>query len=263
MGPAPLFLSPSPFHENQPPVSETQEDSNSRQLEAALVDKARDGDVGAVRDLLGRGVDPNAMFDAQSEADAPPITGKVTALLFTSWGGHTEIAKTLLEAGADPDRGSLNGKMPLAVAAGKGHSHIVEALLEAGADPDASTENAGPPLGFALHGGDRESIELLLEAGGDPNCRITDQDYTLLSYTAVEDEPQLTEILLEEGADPDLVDSDGLTALAYTALSGATSVAQKLLDAGADPTTSPGHRSLPELARDRGNPEVASLLSRK
>jgi ankyrin repeat protein len=76
----------------------------------------------------------------------------------------------------------------------------------------------------------------------------------------VEDEPQLTELLLEEGADPDLVDSDGLTALAYTALSGAANVAQRLLDAGADSTISPGHRSLSELARDKGNPEVADLL---
>ena len=241
-------------------MSEIQEDSSDRELEAALVNRARDGDVDRVRDLLGRGVDPNATFAAQSEADASPVTGKITALLFASWAGHTEIAKVLLEAGAEPDRGSLNGKTPLAAAAGKGHSGIIELLLEAGADPNASTGSAGPPLGFAVHGGDKESIKLLIEAGSDPNCRITDQDYTLLSYTAVEDEPQLTEILLEAGADPDLVDSDGLTALAYTALSGATGVARKLLEAGADPTVSPGHRSLPELARDKGNPEVASLL---
>ena len=242
-------------------MSEAQEDSAGRELEAALVDKARDGDVDRVRDLLGRGVDPNATFAAESEADAPPITGKITALIFASWAGHTEIAKVLLEAGAEPGLGSLNGKTPLAAAAGKGHAGIVEALLEAGADPSASTERAGPPLGFAVHGGDRESIKLLIEAGSDPNYRVSDQDFTLLSYTAVEDEPQLTELLLQEGADPDLVDSDGLTALAYTALSGATGVAQKLLDAGVDPSISPGHRSLPELARDKGNPEVASLLS--
>ncbi|MCS3635900.1 ankyrin repeat protein [Salinibacter ruber] len=241
-------------------MSETQENPSDRELEAALVDNARDGDADRVRDLLGRGVDPNATFDAQSEADAPPVTGKITALIFASWAGHTEIAEALLEAGAEPGLGSLNGKTPLAAAAGKGHSGIVEALLEAGADLSASTERVGPPLGFAVHGGDRKSIELLLGAGADPNCRVTDQNYTLLSYTAVEDEPQLTELLLEEGADPDLVDSDGLTALAYTALSGAANVAQRLLDAGADPTISPGHRSLPELARDKGNPEVADLL---
>jgi ankyrin repeat protein len=252
-------------------MSEAQEDSAGRELEAALVDKARDGDVDRVRDLLGRGVDPNATFAAESEADTPPVTGKITALLFASWAGHTEIAKVLLEAGAEPGLGSLNGKTPLAAAAGKGHAGIVEALLEAGADPSASTERAGPPLGFAVHGGDRESIKLfieagiieagIIEAGSDPNYRVSDQDFTLLSYTAVEDEPQLTELLLQEGAEPDLVDSDGLTALAYTALSGATGVAQKLLDAGVDPSISPGHRSLPELARDKGNPEVASLLS--
>jgi cytohesin len=244
-------------------MSKTQEDSSDHGLGAVLVNEARNGDVDAVRDLLGRGADPNAMFEARSETDTSPVTGKVTALLFASWAGHTEIAEALLEAGAEPDRGALNGKTSLAAAAGYGHPDIVEALLEAGADPNAYQEDSGPPLGFALEGGLPDIAESLLSAGADPDCRFSDNGFTLLSYTAVEDMSEMTELLLEAGANPDLVDNDGYTALAYAALSGATDVARKLLDAGADPSITPGHRSLPELARDEGNPEVASLIRKR
>jgi cytohesin len=235
-------------------------DGNS-ELHASLLNQARDGNLEAVLDLIERGADPDAMFEAQSEKDEADVSGNVTALLFASWGGHTEIVETLLEAGAEPGRGSINGKTPLAAAAGYGHPDVVESLLEAGADPSASGEDGGPPLGFAMGGGHPEIAERLLDAGADPDCQFSDNDFTLLSYTAVEDKPHMTELLLEAGANPDLVDNDGYTALAYTALSGATEVTRKLLDAGADPSILPGHRSLSELARDKGNPEVADLLS--
>jgi cytohesin len=239
-----------------------QEDDGSSQLNASLLDQARNGNLGEVQDLLERGADPNAMYEAQTEGGETDVSGNVTALLFASWAGHTEIVKTLLEAGAEPDRGALNGKTPLAAAAGYGHPGIVEVLLEAGADPNAPREDTGPPLGFALRAEHTGIAEKLLSAGADPDCRFSSEHgFTLLSYTAVENKPEMTEIFLEAGANPDLIDNDEHTALAYAALSGATGVAQKLLDAGADPTISPGDRSLPELARDKGNPEVANLLS--
>jgi ankyrin repeat protein len=242
-------------------TNQEQENDGNSQLNASFLNQARDGNLEEVQDLLERGADPDAMFEAQSESDEADVSGNVTALLFASWAGHTDIAETLLEAGAEPDRGSLNGKTPLAAAAGYGHPNTVEALLEAGADPNASQEDSGPPLGFALEGGHPDIAERLLSAGADPDCRFSDNGFTLLSYTAVEDKPQMTELFLEAGANPDLVDNDGYTALAYTALSGATEVARKLLDAGADPSITPGDRSLMELAQDEGNPEVAKLLS--
>ena len=236
-------------------------DAGGSQLDASLLNEARDGNLEAVEDLLGRGADPDAMFEAQTEGAESGLSGTVTALLFASWGGHADVVEALLEAGATPDRGAMSGRTPIAGAASYGHADIVEMLLDAGADPNAPHEDKVPPLGSALDGGLPEIAEMLLDAGADPDCRFSDSGFTLLSYTAVEEMPQMTELFLEAGADPDLVDDDGYTALGYAALSGATEVARKLLGAGADPTICPGDRSLPELARAEGNPDVADLLA--
>ncbi len=238
-----------------------EEDAEDSQLDASLLNEARDGNLEAVEDLLGRGADPDAMFEAQTEGAGSGMSGTVTALLFASWGGHADVVEALLEAGATPDRGAMDGRTPIAGAASYGHTDIVEALLDAGADPNAPHEEKVPPLGSALDGEVPEIAEMLLDAGADPDCRFSDSGFALLSYTAVEEMPQMTELFLAAGADPDLVDDDGYTALAYAALSGATEVARKLLDAGADPAICPGDRSLPELARDEGNPDVADLLA--
>ena len=51
--------------------------------------------------------------------------------------GGAEMAKLLLEAGADVDEATSGGYTPLIIAAGRGYTDIVRVLLEAGAKIDA------------------------------------------------------------------------------------------------------------------------------
>lgn len=53
--------------------------------------------------------------------------------------GHFELAKLLLEAGADIEAKTKNGYMALHLAAQYGHALIITLLLENGAPPDALT----------------------------------------------------------------------------------------------------------------------------
>ena len=53
--------------------------------------------------------------------------------------GHFELAKLLLEAGADIEAKTKNGYMALHLAAQYGHALIINLLLENGAPPDALT----------------------------------------------------------------------------------------------------------------------------
>ena len=64
--------------------------------ENSFVQKAREGDVGAIRLFLKAGMDPN-VSDAKDN----------TALIVAAKKGHTEIVKLLLENGAD-----IEGKDP-------------------------------------------------------------------------------------------------------------------------------------------------------
>ena len=53
--------------------------------------------------------------------------------------GHFELARLLLEAGADIQAKTKNGYMALHLAAQYGHQWIIDLLLEYGAPPDALT----------------------------------------------------------------------------------------------------------------------------
>ena len=62
-----------------------------------------------------------------------------TALLMAAWGGHVEIVRALLAAGAEVDRGKDGHPRPLYKAAYGGHTACVELLLAAGADKEYKT----------------------------------------------------------------------------------------------------------------------------
>jgi ankyrin repeat protein len=61
-----------------------------------------------------------------------------TALTYACWFGHYDIAKQLLDAGADPDvhESYSMADTPLGVAAERGHFDLVRLLVARGADPD-------------------------------------------------------------------------------------------------------------------------------
>ena len=104
------------------------------------------------RELLGRGADPNAFFVNEY--------GRMSALYGAAGVKHDpELARTLLEAGADPDDGES-----LYHAAYAGSPDCIRVLLEHGATVDGT--NA---LAAAIDGDRVEHLRLLLDAGGDPN----------------------------------------------------------------------------------------------
>lgn len=127
---------------------------------------------------------------------------------------------TALKA-AVPDPGSFpNGIMPLGIGNcleyAIYHSTLafIRLLLEAGANPNPEDHTGFPPLIAAIsctravpgHEGRSdvpEIVELLLSFGADPNQRGIN-DYTALHMAAVEQNLAAVKILLDAGADPGL-----------------------------------------------------------
>ena len=94
-----------------------------KSLEAA----AAEGDVDAVRQHIAAGTDPNTQH----------LTNGSTPLIVAATFGHTEVARALIQGGADLEIQNSDGSTALHAAAFLCHEDIVRSLIEHGANRDA------------------------------------------------------------------------------------------------------------------------------
>lgn len=192
--------------------------------------------------------------------------------------GDFDAVKAALEAGANAN-GHPDQPFPTIVGAALRHdTAVVELLLELGADPDRPVveEMPCPETGIpaallgerALHiagrGGSVEIVRLLLERSrADPNT--TDRrGCTPLSaaceyqYACVE----MVQLLLDAGADPTLIETNGFNALHLVALRGHTDLVDMLYSrAPATLNTPSADGATPlSIACYEGHEEVVSKL---
>jgi uncharacterized protein len=159
--------------------------------ESRVADAAMGGDVAAVRALLRGGADVNA-----AEGDG------MTALHWAAEHGDQELAKVLLEAGANARAETRIGRhTPLHVAAKGGHDRVVRLLVDAKADVSALTTTGAAPLHFAAASGSREAVTMLLDAGADVNVREPQWGQTPLMFAAAAGRTEVVTALLARGAD--------------------------------------------------------------
>lgn len=167
----------------------------------------------------------------RATTDAVDEAGR-SALLLASEDGSLASVMTLLEAGADPNRRSLNGETPLGRAVIGAHARVAARLLEAGADVNALAANGQTPLIIAVRTGNTDTVEVLLGAGADVNRRERETGNTALMYAANSGFADLVERLLAVGADVDAKARDGWTAIQAAEMVGETAIAERLRAAG-------------------------------
>jgi ankyrin repeat protein len=150
--------------------------------EIALINAAIKGDVATVKELLERGVDPNT-----KDGDGR------TPLTEAAFYGHTEIAKLLLDHGADVFAKKVHGErayemaaghpeiaqmikreLDLLEAAGKGDSKVVKELLDKGAYVNVRDPEGRTPLTEAVWINNIELVKLLIERGANVNAKKND-----------------------------------------------------------------------------------------
>lgn len=111
---------------------------------------------GAAAILLERGAEVNT--PSRNAQQVPPLNSAAA-------GGALEIARMLLERGADPNGRQAGEFRPLHNAAQNGQVELIELLLEHGADPNLRAAGGETALDFALQAGQREADELLKARG--------------------------------------------------------------------------------------------------
>ncbi len=92
-----------------------------------------------------------------------------TALHYAAFHGHTELARALLDHGADVSAVGYenNHEMtpPVVLAAWEGGIDVLRLLLERDADPDGRSSNGVTPLSTAIRHGKEDRVALLKEFG--------------------------------------------------------------------------------------------------
>jgi ankyrin repeat protein len=232
-------------------------DPNAATKEGTSVLMFSVNDARKVRLLLERGVDVN--HRAQSGATALFVAAGLR--------GNMDAFRLLLNAGADLNVTAANGGTVLGVAI-TSEAEKVALLLGKGADPNRQLVNGGVlplyPLQLAVTSGDGGVVDLLVSHGAAINPQIpAGFVLTPLSLAVNDDNLAMVKLLISLGADVNQRDSLGMTPLLWSAIwdYGRDDITQALLDAGADPAArDQNHITALELAEKFRVTPVEHLL---
>jgi ankyrin repeat protein len=148
-------------------MSEAAAAQEATEEEQAFLDAAMDGDAQLVRESLEGGVDVNVTYDDEG----------VSALMQAAAGSHVEVAKVLLEAGAEVDARTSDGMTAFLIAVdacGSNHGdleieepywQVMRLLAGAGADVNAKDGDGQTAMAIATSYGDERLVKVLAELG--------------------------------------------------------------------------------------------------
>ena len=218
-----------------------------------LEDALDEEDAELVAEAIRQGADVNALWEDQTFLSAAVQIDKI------------ELVRLLLAAGADPNGKNPDGTTALTWCGDD--PALTAALLDAGAS--ALHERCERLWFSSLHhaavDGDVARLRMLIERG-DARYLLNTFDTdgrTPLHEAASEGHCEAVQLLLDAGADPNLVDELSYnTAIGLATDGGHLGTVKLLLAAGADPALDGGwqHSALDVARRNAGNPELLECL---
>jgi ankyrin repeat protein len=218
--------------------------------EAARILIAAGADVNArshyVAAANGRGFEGRTPLPDSGDAKVADFaSGWLTPLMFAAREGNVALTRILVDADADVDLVSGDGKTALAVAIFNGNYEVASYLVDRKADVNRADAQRFTPLFWAV---DRRNMETapnfpwmvtadplplilkLLDGGADPNALVNNTPRarmregsprivfaTALMRAAFAGDLALVTLLLERGADPSVVSRDGETMVSAAA----------------------------------------------
>lgn len=171
-------------------------------VDAQLIKAAQGGEMEAIKRLCAEGADINVRSNY-----------RWTPLVCAAPGGHALMADALsCGDGATAQAGSSSGWTALMIATVEGHTEVARMLIELGADVSARDNRGWSALRLAVAMDEAEILGLLLCAG----AKVNEADYrgqTALMQAVAENSCESVQALLAAGADPLMKDHAGRTPL--------------------------------------------------
>jgi len=250
-----------------PDIGLTSEGAPDVELATPLLNACREGHTAAVRALLDAGADPSVTDSkGRGALDFVATNGSLPlARLLLSAGadptvsvaedlpglahenGHTAVAdvlhigSTLLEH--DPEfetvgDGDEQGAFEEMFGSTESHSELLEGIAEAAEEQGLLDESEREPSKFdlfrAVRDGNSARVQELVDQGADPNATAADRHLTPLLVATAFGQPDVADLLLQEGAHPAFGLSLGeKTCLMVAATCGEAKIVSSLLEAGA------------------------------
>eukprot|EP00752_Nemacystus_decipiens_P006553 g5900.t1 len=206
----------------------------------------------------------STLLHSGADRDARDFRGR-SALVYAAMGPHLGVVEILLASGVDVSAShTVTGGDALHYAVDRGHNEMVCALLHAGADKDRVDNDGDTPLILASSRGHLSIVQTLLGAGADVHTRNTAAGRAALYRAAGKGHDEIVGILLQNGADKDVLTTNGTSPLWKAAAKGHISVVVTLVAAGADVNIPSADGSVPlHHVAGGGHVEVLSSLLRR
>ncbi|KAK4353942.1 hypothetical protein RND71_026136 [Anisodus tanguticus] len=148
----------------------------------------------------------------------------------TAYHGDLHQLKSLIRAGANPDKKDYDGRSPLHLAASRGYEDISFFRIQEGVDLNASDNFGNTPLFEAIKNGHDRVTSLLIKEGAF--LKIENAG-SFLCMLVTKGDSDLLRRLLSNGIDPNSKDYDYRTPLHVAASQGLFAMARLLLGGGA------------------------------
>ncbi len=185
------------------------------------------GDAVAIRAALADGADPDAR-----DAEQTP------ALMLATRARAVDAVRALVDAEAEVDAQDADRFNPFLYAGAEGLLEILGLVNEAGADPSITNRYGGVALIPASERGHVEVVRYLLSQTDVDVDHVNGLGWTaLLEAILLSDggprHQEIVALLIDNGADVDLADGDGVRPLAHAQARGQSEIVALLLAAGA------------------------------
>lgn len=232
---------------------------------SALTAAARQGDAEQVKALLKElkpnCIDPDPGYDVvYSNGYRWQKSRARTPLTAAARHGHLEIAKILIDAGAEVDYDAGDHGSPMTEAASAGYNDLLALFIENGGNVNERSQGQGSPLNAAARNGHNETVSFLLEKGADVNYQ-NDGQGSPLNAAARNGYEKTVALLLDNGAKINAQNDGQGSALNAAARNGHVEVAKLLLERGADvDRQTDGQGSALNAAARNGYTDMVGLL---
>ncbi len=171
-----------------------------------------------------------------------------------------EVAKLLIDQGADVSIRDYRGRTPIHSAAVQNSVEVAKLLIDQGADFSVTDKDGRTPMHSAAWQNSVEVAKLLIDHGANVNARDK-KGRTPMHRAAWQNSVEVAKLLIVQGADVSPRQKVGYTPMHRAAWQNSVEVAKLLIDHGADVSVKNKYGSTPMHSAAIGNSmEVAKLL---